>query len=179
MLSYKTLLIFLMISFVGCGYQFGAKRAFPGGVTKIAIPTFKNKTYEAGIESAFTKALKYEFLKSGYVQLVSEKEAEAVIYGTVSSFQGIVGGTTEKTFPTSTKRKPKLLGTSYSAEAVVDIVVKKKNKKKPLWSYSLSASESYGAGEEYLKNETNQREAIEELSERMMEEIHDRLFLNF
>jgi len=179
MLSYKTFSLFFMILLVGCGYQFGAKRDFPGGVTKIAIPTFKNKTYEAGIENAFTRALKYEFLKSGYVQLVNENEAEAVIYGTVSSFQGVVGGTTEKTFPTSTKRKPKLLGTSYSGTAQVDVVVKRKNKKKPLWSYSLSGSESYGAGEEYLKNETNQREAIEELAERMMEEIHDRLFLNF
>ena len=156
-----------------------AKRTFPGGVTKIAIPTFKNNTYEAGIENAFTRALKYEFLKSGYVELVSEKEAEAVIYGTVSSFQATAGGTTEHKFSAPSKRKAKLLATSYTGGALVDIVVKKKDKKKPLWAYSLSGSESYGAGEEFLKNETNQREAIEELAERMMEEIHDRLFLNF
>ena len=177
MWSFKSILVVFILFFIGCGYQFGAKRIFPGGATKIAIPTFKNKTYEAGIENAFTRALKYELLKSGYVQVVSEKEAEAVIYGTVSSFQAVVAGTTEKKF--LSKRKPKLLGTAYNGTAQVEIIVKKKNKKKTLWSYSLSASESYGAGEEYLKNETNQREAIEELAERMMEEIHDRLFLNF
>ena len=176
MLSYKVLILSFVL-FIGCGYQFGAKRTFPGGIKKIAIPTFKNQAYEAGIENAFTRALKYEFLKSGFVELVSEKEAEAVIYGTVGAFQAAVGGTTEKKF--SSKRKPKLLATSYSGGAQVEIVIKKKNKKKPLWSYTLSGAESYGAGEGHLKNETDQREAIDELAERMMEEIHDRIFLNF
>ncbi len=174
---FKYGLVFLLLFLFSCGYQVGVTRQFPGKAQKIAILPFKNETYEAAIEDAFTEALKYEFLKSRHVQLVSVKEADAVIYGTIHSFTLSVAGTKEKTFTPG--RQLKLLATAYTATASVSIAIKDKKTGKVLWEKSLTNPESYGAGEDSLVNETNQRTAISELAQYMMEDIHDQIFMDF
>ena len=174
---FKYCFICSLLFVFSCGYQMGVTRQFPGGGKKVAIPTFKNETYEAAIEDAFTEALRYEFLKSRHVQLVSLKDADAVIYGTVSSFTLGVAFTKQKEF--SPPRQPKLLATAYTASASVSVVIKDKKTGNILWQKSFTNPESYGVGEDSLVNETNQRVAISELTQYMMEDIHDQIFMDF
>ncbi|MBI2608729.1 MAG: hypothetical protein HYW47_03920 [Deltaproteobacteria bacterium] len=184
-------LFFIIINLCGCtGYKFGLRREFPGGAQKVAVPTFENKTYEAGIENAFTQALKYELLKSGHVRIVKVEEAEAIIQGNVASFIVTPSGSTKKyNFQNNSQRGEKLLETGYIATVSLDIQVISQKNQEVLWSYSLSKSEAYSVNPDkltdnendqpHLSNEINQREAIRELAENMMEEVHEQLFMGF
>jgi hypothetical protein len=53
------------------------------GVKTIAIPTFKNDTLEPRIEVALATALIKQFQQDGTYQIVDEKNADAVITGTL------------------------------------------------------------------------------------------------
>ena len=138
LLNYTLFLLFVIINLFGCtGYKLGVQKEFPGGAKKVAIPTFKNKTYEASIENAFTQALKYEISKSGYVNLVKVEDAEAIIQGTVSSLIVAPSNSSPREHKFqggSQKRADKLLESSYIATVSVDIqVISKKLFKKKIF----------------------------------------------
>ena len=188
----KKLLILLWVSFSflflfpSCGYKVGVKQEFPGGVKNVAIPTFKNKTYEAGMESEFTRALRYEFLKSQNITLVNKDEAEAIVYGTINSFSITPGGEESKNFPGNI-RQTKKIATNHTATVIVSIEIRDK-KDEVLWKNDFTESEAYSVNEDFkndaktnrhLKNERNQREAIKEAAADMMEAVHDQLFMRF
>ena len=50
-------LLLCVLSLPACGYQMvGKETHVPPGLSSVAIPTFKNRTYEPGIEIPFTQA---------------------------------------------------------------------------------------------------------------------------
>src|SRR4030042_4909250 len=52
----KVLLTLSMVLLVGCGYQMvGKETHVPPGLNSISIPTFKNQTFEPGIEVQLTQ----------------------------------------------------------------------------------------------------------------------------
>jgi outer membrane lipopolysaccharide assembly protein LptE/RlpB len=68
----------------GCGYRLGAaKPAALQNVTKIAIPTFKNKTFEPNIEVLMADATVKQFQEDGTYEIVPDNRADAVLYCTL------------------------------------------------------------------------------------------------
>jgi outer membrane lipopolysaccharide assembly protein LptE/RlpB len=68
----------------GCGYRLGAaKPAILQNVTKIAIPTFKNKTFEPNIEVLMADATIKQFQQDGTYEIVPDNRAEAILYCTL------------------------------------------------------------------------------------------------
>lgn len=72
--------------FVGCGiYSFS-----PGGkssIKTIAVNQFENKTIEAGLSNRMTDLVIDAFISDGNLKVVSEKEADAVLVGTLTSYR--------------------------------------------------------------------------------------------
>lgn len=80
--------IFILLTLSGCGYHLaGTVSSLPPDVKKIAIPQFSNKTLRPDIENQFTSALLDEFVKGGKVAVVTEKDADAVVRGAITSFE--------------------------------------------------------------------------------------------
>ncbi len=70
----------------GCGYRLGsAKPALLQNVNTLAIPTFKNKTYEPRIEVLMADATIKQFQQDGTYEIVSDNRADAILYCTVDS----------------------------------------------------------------------------------------------
>lgn len=68
----------------GCGYHLGAaKPAMMQNVTKLAVPTFKNKTYEPRLEVLMADATIKQFQEDGTYEIVSDDRADAVLYCTL------------------------------------------------------------------------------------------------
>ncbi len=68
----------------GCAYHGGfGNRGMPGGYTLIAVPTFKNITFEAGTEVYFTNAIIRELNRSHVARIVDKSEAQATLEGVV------------------------------------------------------------------------------------------------
>ncbi|PIX22028.1 MAG: hypothetical protein COZ69_12140, partial [Deltaproteobacteria bacterium CG_4_8_14_3_um_filter_45_9] len=78
------LCLFLLM---GCGYQMvGKETHVPPGLNSIAIPTFKNQTFEPGIEVPFTQGFLKEFILDRRVKVVDRTGADSILEGIVKSF---------------------------------------------------------------------------------------------
>lgn len=75
------LLACLALAFAsGCGYRLGAaKPAIMQNVTKIAVPTFKNKTFEPNIEVLMADATIKQFQQDGTYEIVPDNRADAIL----------------------------------------------------------------------------------------------------
>jgi outer membrane lipopolysaccharide assembly protein LptE/RlpB len=76
--------IALALSLAGCGYHLGsAKPAILQNVTKIAVPTFKNKTYVANVEVLLADTTIKQFQQDGTYEIVPDDRADAILYCTL------------------------------------------------------------------------------------------------
>ncbi|MGA2317691.1 MAG: LPS assembly lipoprotein LptE [Thermodesulfobacteriota bacterium] len=83
-LTITFLCIFLLL---GCGYQMvGKETHVPPGLNSLAIPTFKNLTFEPGIEVPFTQAFLREFIQDRRVNVVDRAKADSVLEGSIRYF---------------------------------------------------------------------------------------------
>ena len=74
----------ILLAATGCGYRLaGRDNPLLGGINTIAIPYFKNETFEAGAESVFTRAFADQFIQSKRLQVVSVDTAEVILRGTI------------------------------------------------------------------------------------------------
>jgi len=79
-------LLLLLTAFVsGCGYHLGEIRPTPmRSIRTLAIPTFKNKTYEPMIEVLTADTVIKQFQTDGTYTIVSDDIADAIVYGTIT-----------------------------------------------------------------------------------------------
>jgi outer membrane lipopolysaccharide assembly protein LptE/RlpB len=82
------LAVAVSVFLTGCGYHAGEIRPTPmRAVRTLAIPTFKNKTFEVRIESLFTDTLIKRFQLDGTYEVVPVDKADAILYCTVISIE--------------------------------------------------------------------------------------------
>ncbi len=162
------LVIFVVAA--GCGYHFaGMGLTAPEGVRTIAITVLDNRTSESGIETVFTSDITYEFTRSKVLRVVGKDTADAVLSGTIMSLS-------EETIAYTA---------SYdSAERRVIITLDlalKRADGNVIWSNkSLSDKEAFKVDpSDKLATEKNKRVAIEAISDRLAEKIHNRILQGF
>ncbi|SKA90132.1 Lipopolysaccharide-assembly [Prosthecobacter debontii] len=75
----------LILTLTGCaGYQLGGQKpAHLSKITKLAVPTFENRTLEPRLNSLVTNAIIKQLQNSGGYEIVSIDNAEAVMEGQV------------------------------------------------------------------------------------------------
>lgn len=72
--------------FVGCGYKLGEIRPTPmRSVRTLAVPTFKNNTYEPRVEVLLADTLIKQMQQDGTYTIVSDDKADAIVYCTLKS----------------------------------------------------------------------------------------------
>jgi len=68
----------------GCGYS--TRGNLPEHIKTVAVPIFKNRTLEAGVESAITAGVVNAFSTGGRVRVVPLEEADAILEGEVVGY---------------------------------------------------------------------------------------------
>ena len=68
----------------GCGYS--TRGSLPDHIKTVAVPIFKNRTLEAGVESAITSGVVNAFSSGGRVKVVPVDEADAILQGEVVGY---------------------------------------------------------------------------------------------
>jgi len=72
----------------GCGYRVvGIGGQLPGGVTRVEVPVFENRTTRTDIGRTLTEDYIRRLLGQGKVRVVQSAEAEAVIHGVVTGYK--------------------------------------------------------------------------------------------
>jgi len=131
------MLFIFIIFFVfsnGCGgYHFASEyNNLPGEITSVSIPFFQNETYEANIESYFTRALINEFIKNKKFTILSHG-ADATLYGIVKDF---------RTTTIAYSEQDKVL--EYRAYVTLDLTLKNTNTSEIIWRKpSLTSDDDY------------------------------------
>ncbi len=161
--------IFCIIPLIGCGYQWVGKESLvPPGLNSIAIPTFKNETFEPGSEIPLTQAFLREFLQDRRVRVVDRMQADALLEGTIRSFT-----------ITSVSYDPSGYVKEYQANLLVNLLLRKQTGE-VLWEEkNLSETRWFRTSSEVLTHEANKHIAIQQIGRLMAERIRSRFFYHF
>jgi outer membrane lipopolysaccharide assembly protein LptE/RlpB len=133
---YIALLILASIYITNCGYHIAGKGSnLPPEVKSIAILILANNTQESNLEQIVTEAIRNEFIRSKRLKVVSEDEADVILYGNIKSFD---------LSAVSFDKNDVVM--EYRAEMVLDLSLKKKDDNSILWKdNNLSIIDEYGA----------------------------------
>jgi hypothetical protein len=77
-------LVLAAVLLAGCGY--GTRGSLPDHIKTVAVPIFKNRTLEPGVESAITSGVVNAFSSGGRVKVVALDEADAILQGEVVGY---------------------------------------------------------------------------------------------
>jgi len=165
----KLLSILCMVVLLGCGYKMvGKETHVPPGLNSVAIPTFKNETFEPGIEVPFTQAFLKEFILDKRVNVVNRAEADSILEGVIKKFN-IFSVSYDKSGFVS----------EYQTYVLLDLTLKDRTGK-ILWEErGINETRWFRASSNVLINETNKAIAIQETGRFVAGRIRNRFFYNF
>jgi outer membrane lipopolysaccharide assembly protein LptE/RlpB len=161
--------IMCVILVMGCGYKMvGKETHVPPGLNSVAIPTFKNQTFEPGIEVPFTQAFLKEFILDRRVNVVSRAEADSILEGVIKKFY---------IFSVSYDKSGFVL--EYQTYVLLDLTLKDRTGK-ILWEEKgITETRWFRASSDVLTSETNKAVAIQETGRFVAGRIRNRFFYNF
>ena len=158
------------VMFAGCGYRLATPvNPLLEGITTIAIPFFKNKTFEPEIETIFTYAFINEFVESRRLQVVNVEDADVVFYGTVANLR-------ENTIAYDRDNK----ALEYRVHVTLDLTLEERSGGKILWKRKkMTHSEEFPVSGNIVLSETAKRKSLEILAGDLAERVHDSIMLGF
>jgi outer membrane lipopolysaccharide assembly protein LptE/RlpB len=164
-----TIALALLLGLAACGYHLkGAGLKAPEGVKTVAVTVLENRTSESGIEVTFANDLAYEFTRSKVLRVVDEKTADAVLSGTIKSLRVQTISYTSN-YDSDERRVRVTLNLSLVSRDG-----------KVLWSDpALAGIEEFKVSDDRFVTDRNRREAIETISERIAERVHNRILQDF
>jgi outer membrane lipopolysaccharide assembly protein LptE/RlpB len=153
----------------GCGYQMvGKETHVPPGLNSVAIPTFKNQTFEPGIEVPFTQAFLREFIQDRRVNVVDRAGAESVLEGIIRDFSFYSVSFDKSGFVIE-----------YQTNVILDLTLKDRTGK-VLWEEKgFSENRWFRASSSGVTNEAAKQVAIQETGKLAAERLRSRFFYNF
>ncbi len=165
----NVLFILCMLLLTACGYQMvGKETHVPPGLSSVAIPTFKNRTYEPGIEVPFTQAFLREFILDRRVNVVDRAQADSLLEGVINDF---------RIYSVSYDRSGFVL--EYQTIVVLDVTLKDREGK-VLWEQkNFSETQWFRASSGALTNEANKVAAVQQIGRLVAGRVRNRFFYNF
>jgi outer membrane lipopolysaccharide assembly protein LptE/RlpB len=144
----------------GCAYT--VRSALPAYLKTVAIPAFANNTVEFGLSDDITQSMVNGFLNDRHMRIAQERDANAVLRGTIVGYKNQVFGYT------SAER-----ATEYEIVLTVAISFRDLVKNKDLWKEdALTVRTTYNVvpvGSEPAKTETDgRRDVIQKLTDQIV-----------
>jgi hypothetical protein len=167
-LSAMGIVLVSIVSLFGCGYTFvNVKKQLPPDIKTVYIPSFINPTDEPRLGVIMTNALTREFMKSGALTPVKEKEADATLIGTIESVDY---------FNTIYDEEDRAVLVTVSVRVGAKLV---KNDA-VVWEVSgISYTEDYNIETGAVVFDSYKEIALQDLTEKLALEIHDRLVFGY
>lgn len=167
--NYRWLSIICLVVLAACGYRMvGKETHVPPGLNSVAVPTFKNRTYEPGIEVPFTQAFLKEFILDRRVNVVDRAQADSLLEGIITDF---------RIYSVSYDRSGFVL--EYQTSVMLDLTLKDRTGK-VLWEEkNFSETQWFRASSSVLTNEASKAAAIQKIGGLVAERLRNRFFYNF
>jgi hypothetical protein len=146
----------------------GKETHVPPGLDSVAIPTFKNLTYEPGIEIQFTQGFLREFILDRRVNVVDRAQADSVLEGIVLYYN-----------LWSVAYDKSGLVAEYQINVLLDLTLKKRTGDIVWQEKGLSETWWFRASSDILVNEANKAAALQQIGRLAAERIKARFYYNF
>jgi len=165
--------LFLIVLFAavwaGCGYtREGRGVNLRPEIRRVAIPTFRNDTYEADLEATLTDSVRREFLLHRWVEMTDVEHADAVVVGIIKKFSTSAISFSKTKFATEYRA---------SIQAQIKIVL---TDGKVIWEdRNLSQVAEYQSTPDIFDSEANKKAAIQKIADEMARDVHARIFDGF
>ena len=166
--KYIWAVIFIPLFFSACGYRFAGSGNLPEGIQTVAIEIFENRTPETGLENTITNALIYEFTRKGRTVQKNSKEADAILTGVIASER-----------ITTISRQAQQSPLARRVEITVNLKLTGSGGGVKWSASGVSGFEEYDVAADKQATEFNKRQAIETLSKKLAEKVHNRLTDDF
>jgi hypothetical protein len=162
-------LLLLLLSAAGCGYSREARGVnVAPSIRKIAIPTFRNDTYEAGLEATLTDSVRKEFLLHRFVELSDVEDADAVVVGIVRKFTSKAISFSKSDFATEYRASIQIQLKIVLMDGTV------------LWEdKTIAQVAEYQSTPDIFDSEANKKAAIQKISDELARDFHARVFDGF
>ncbi|MCP4671911.1 MAG: hypothetical protein GY857_11470 [Desulfobacula sp.] len=164
----KFILSIFLFALASCGYQFVGGGYINKDVTQAAVEIMENKSSETGAGIVFANDLIKEIMETSDTKIVDKAQADAVLKGRINSitFATLSRSTTESVV-------------ERRITANIDMRLLDKEGK-IVWAVKgLTSQEEYKVSEDKLTDESNKRDAVEKISQRMAEKLVNRMLNNF
>ncbi|HKW50565.1 MAG TPA: LptE family protein [Candidatus Eisenbacteria bacterium] len=150
----------LVVLAPGCGYTVSS--VLPSYIRTVAIPTFANNTVEHGLADDITQALINSFLADRRLRLERERDADAVLRGTVLAYRNRVYAYTSQE-----------VATQYEILLTVKVSLRDQVKNREIWKEdALTVRTTYNVvpvGSEPAKTEADGRkDVIQKLADQIV-----------
>ena len=156
----KFILSLFLFGFASCGYQFEGGGYINDDVTRVAVEIMENKSSETEAGIVFTNDLIKEIMETSDTKIVDKAQAAAVLKGRINSitFATLSRSTTESVV-------------ERRITANIDMQLFN-NEGQIIWAVKgLTSQEEYKVSEDKLTDESNKRDAVGKISERMAEKL--------
>lgn len=166
----RWLVLIIALLLGACGYHFaGTSGSLPEGVTQIQVVQFENTTSEPYLEQRLTDAVIDQLRRHREIRLVAtENQAEAILTGVVVAFSNNAISFLQND----------QIGT-YRVTLVADTMLRRQNSDELLWSGRSSWSTEFNAAIDVAQQSDLKVRALEELTQRLAEEIFYQLLDDF
>ena len=154
----------------GCGYRLAGKdNPMLAGINTIAIPYFKNDTFEAGIESVFTNVFANEFINSKRLQVVNIDQADVILRGTIKNFREQI---------ISYNQDKKAL--EYRVFVSLDLRLEKRDTGEVLWKRKrLTDNEEYQVSSYITVTQADKTIAVEKMAQDLARRVYESIIQGF
>lgn len=161
--------LIVLLTLSTCGYQLKDRGlSAPEGVQSIAVPVFENRTAETGLETVFPDDLAYEFTRSKVLKLVDKERADAVLRGEITLVKDETVSLLENYEPAEMRVYIELQLSLMRRDGRI------------LWADTdFSDQEAYPVSQDKQVSGRFRKAAIETMSRRMAERIHNQILEDF
>jgi len=160
--------IVLLFMLTSCGYHLVGRGERFNEIQAVAVSLFSNKTAERELERELTNALREEFLTDGRVKLVSQRDADAILTGTIDSYtlKPLIFDSVDRVL-------------QYRLEIAVSIKVEDRLRQKAFLNQSLKLSQEYSLSGRVAGDESARKEALKIVSRKLAQQITTLLIEGF
>lgn len=179
----------IALMLTGCAYRFGAvKRNIPGSYDRVAVPVFKNRTPEVGLEAYFTKSMVEEIERGHIASVVNREDSQVVIEGEITDVSYAKGAAISKEAGFSNMPEDTELSKEYRIFVVTLVKVRRRSDDKVIWEGSFSNERRYPAPQitresetslNALYNHSSRHQNIELMAKDLMAEAYSNMTENF
>lgn len=162
--------LFFLLLLTACGYQFpGQGGALPGGVEKLYIPLFVNKTSEAQLDNKLSSRVTEVFARNSKIsQVENPDQANAILVGSIDKYQSRA---------LSYDKNDDI--SEYRSTMVVSAQLQSAHNKEVLWQKTVPWSVAYKAANDKSLQADLEQQAIDEICLRLAEELFYQLLDDF